>query len=1182
MNERGSRIVCGIWCVGCAVLSILFYFKNGMMQPYLPIIEIALPIGMVILVATAWFLHWNKMYVFAEWISFCVTLFVMNGLYSIDRWKALWPGLFMIEADRWAVMSVVMISIFVLLLGIWFIRKRWQERGTNQSEKLFGLLLIWCFVCVAGGILSFFFYDQMRPLLIGIDIVGGLCILTFWGVSYFYLQVPEKYQYAAIGTMTGMTALICINRLYAGTTWKRLIPALEQVNSYWITMICLAIGCIAWLFGMGSVWMIQRGKRERGGMGGNGSSDRRVIISEIKKNKSGILAGFIILAGLIVVIVFGVYHQLIVNALGETNASNLFETLWTLAQEVILIGALVGSMIWMLVSFWKEIKRMLESDRSTWNLNDSIFSHMISICVVIMACRWGTEAFNIELQDVSNELSKLTGQILVPLLFVLLLILFETVVYHFIRFIPRMYETLKDELEDLKDIVLDYIYEIMKSIIEFILGIITSAVHFVTSVPDFFDAFYELVFHEPNQIVRIIKIVSFMLAMVSWIATAQGLKQYIFTESEFQAYAVSFGIQGLLFVVNLNIMDYLTGKREEKAKQQNANGTGEQETADLEGSEETGGIQTRAAGEAAATTPHSGGKTQKNEGFRAIIKEAWSEFGTNVAKTIQGILRFPWTVWGKKIVLLRMLLLLCLIGLSSGFSYIYIVTMVYEDTRYADIDAKLQKEYQDIYSQTAEYANRKKASLLMDIYGTLGALSDTGGNDKDKKAVIEDSDYNDLKILLGTKFSIEGKEKSLEDEKASIFTKKPTIKEANEIIKSNIEKVTTHLNDFRELPGTDSEKPDGSKEKAVEGVNAAITSLDDIKSGLERLQSKFTVNEDVKSNVFDELSKESPNITNIQKGIDDLSKMVLENPKEPGKSDEQLRIAERLYVEIDAFDQIANKVLSHDESTENSLKELSKKTVPSVPIKNEYLVEVVEKETVEIEVADETVDVAKSDEEEIAETRGVDETVDAVKGDAGEKKKTESHFDEEEVEKWKEDWRARLDGLKAIIQILYETQGTMDALEEEKHVEAAATESATIEPAITEPAATEPVTTEATVAVTESPTRTSILAGIVQWLFPKQKTSEEPVVSDQEVLTNNIHKLQDMERNYLGHVNVLEQGILYLTDGEYKNLAKVSLIFALAMDLFSMYAGYLTSLAWKEGEKKEKTIESGILKMKRK
>ena len=1178
MNERGSRIVCGIWCVGCAVLSILFYFKNGMMQPYLPIIEIALPIGMVILVATAWFLHWNKMYVFAEWISFCVTLFVMNGLYSIDRWKALWPGLFMIEADRWAVMSVVMISIFVLLLGIWFIRKRWQERGTNQSEKLFGLLLIWCFVCVAGGILSFFFYDQMRPLLIGIDIVGGLCILTFWGVSYFYLQVPEKYQYAAIGTMTGMTALICINRLYAGTTWKRLIPALEQVNSYWITMICLAIGCIAWLFGMGSVWMIQRGKRERGGMGGNGSSDRRVIISEIKKNKSGILAGFIILAGLIVVIVFGVYHQLIVNALGETNASNLFETLWTLAQEVILIGALVGSMIWMLVSFWKEIKRMLESDRSTWNLNDSIFSHMISICVVIMACRWGTEVFNINLEDVSGELSKLTGQILVPLLFVLLLILFETIVYHFIRFIPRMYEALKYELEDLKDIVLDYIYEIMKSIIEFILGIITSAVHFVASVPDFFDAFYELVFHEPNQIVRIIKIVSFMLAMVSWIATAQGLQQYIFTESEFQAYAVSFGIQGLLFVVNLNIMDYLMGNKGTETQEQEVHGATVRGTVSTEGTE--GAETAEAVAEVAVSIPAR--EHQEKRGFRAILKDGWHEFGENIAKTIRGILRFPWAVWGKKMVLLRMLLLLCLMGLSSGFSYIYIVTMVYDDTKYADIDAKLQKEYQDIYMQTAEYANWKKAALLMDIYGTLGALSDTGGSDEGKGALIEEEDYTELSALLKKEFLIDGEVKSLEDKEASIFAGRPTKKEANKVIASNIDKITKLLEDYRKLPRADSETSSGGKEKAVEGVNAAITDLENIRTALERLQEKCTVNEDVKRNIFYELSKESPEITDIQKDIDALSKMVLENTGELGKSDAQLRIIERLYAEIDAFDQIANRVLSHDGSTENSLKELSEKTVPSVPIKNEYLVEVVEKETVEIEVADETVDVAKSDEEEIAETRGVDETVDAVKGDAGEKKKTESHFDEEEVEKWKEDWRARLDGLKAIIQILYETQGTMDALEEEKHVEAAATESATIEPAITEPAATEPVTTEVTVAVTESPTRTSILAGIVQWLFPKQKTSEEPVVSDQEVLTNNIHKLQDMERNYLGHVNVLEQGILYLTDGEYKNLAKVSLIFALAMDLFSMYAGYLTSLAWKEGEKKEKTIESGILKMKRK
>ena len=67
---------------------------------------------------------------------------------------------------------------------------------------------------------------------------------------------------------------------------------------------------------------------------------------------------------------------------------------------------------------------------------------------------------------------------------------------------------------------------------------------------------------------RIIKVAAFCFAVISWLATAEGLRMYVFNYA-WQAHLVSFGVQSILFVLNLKLPYYfkLLGRRNSSPKE---------------------------------------------------------------------------------------------------------------------------------------------------------------------------------------------------------------------------------------------------------------------------------------------------------------------------------------------------------------------------------------------------------------------------------------------------------------------------------------------------------------------------------------------------------------------------------------------------------------------------------------
>lgn len=67
---------------------------------------------------------------------------------------------------------------------------------------------------------------------------------------------------------------------------------------------------------------------------------------------------------------------------------------------------------------------------------------------------------------------------------------------------------------------------------------------------------HEKRFDSTRESIKIVRVAAFCFAIVSWIATADGLNLYVFENQPIHATLVSFGVQGILFVFNLKLPEY--------------------------------------------------------------------------------------------------------------------------------------------------------------------------------------------------------------------------------------------------------------------------------------------------------------------------------------------------------------------------------------------------------------------------------------------------------------------------------------------------------------------------------------------------------------------------------------------------------------------------------------------------
>lgn len=309
-----------------------------------------------------------------------------------------------------------------------------------------------------------------------------------------------------------------------------------------------------------------------------------------------------------------------------------------------------------------------------------------------------------------------------------------------------------------KDIgeILKQIHKIGKSIFEIITESISTTLDFVKAIPDFLGELYKLVINENDTVeIRIVKIASFAVAMISWYATAEGLNLYVFSRA-WQAALVSFGIQATLFVLNLRLPYYfrkeIKGDRKESVENKDTvqaveifgdlkNDTDQTSVEVLDGSVISSALVSqnhelkKANQEIAATKVIPQSQDLEKTEQRGIVKHENHIPKKGLReKVCRYFVERNW-----KVIIVYFLLL----GTSSLFSFIYISNSVYKDTMYTNADVYMGNEYRKYTNEIEKFVYAEREHTILRINYELAQLNEEAQDEK-----IEDSNKQEIENII--------------------------------------------------------------------------------------------------------------------------------------------------------------------------------------------------------------------------------------------------------------------------------------------------------------------------------------------------------------------------------------------------------------------------------------------------
>ena len=220
-------------------------------------------------------------------------------------------------------------------------------------------------------------------------------------------------------------------------------------------------------------------------------------------------------------------------------------------------------------------------------------------------------------------------------------------------------------------------------------------------------------FDSHKEGIRIVRVAAFCFAIVSWIATAQGLYEYVFKNHYELSLLISFGIQSILFVFNLKLPEYIAqiGDR----------------------------------------FPNN-----KREHKKYIF---WEKKGKEKST-------FKWLPIQKLIVVFYAVVLFA----SSFFSFVYMSNLVYQDTRYIDANIVLDRTYRTYLDETDKYVNELTKITQIGISKNLSELQKLAPDNRNEKLKSElENDVKKAETDYNNKIYEENEAKSKRDSAETTF-----------------------------------------------------------------------------------------------------------------------------------------------------------------------------------------------------------------------------------------------------------------------------------------------------------------------------------------------------------------------------------------------------------------------------
>lgn len=191
-------------------------------------------------------------------------------------------------------------------------------------------------------------------------------------------------------------------------------------------------------------------------------------------------------------------------------------------------------------------------------------------------------------------------------------------------------------------------------------------------------------FDSNKEGIKIVKVAAFCFALISWVATAKGLHEYVFTDKYWQALLISFGIQSILFVFNLKLPEYfktIGDKSENRIKRKYKFG-------DNKGNEKT---------------------------------------------------TYKWSFYQRLIAVFYTIMIIA----SSFFSFVYMTNVAYKNTQYLDANIVLERIYRNYLNDVDQYTNELTKVTQLTISNILSKFeadieSDNTEEAKTKSELEED------------------------------------------------------------------------------------------------------------------------------------------------------------------------------------------------------------------------------------------------------------------------------------------------------------------------------------------------------------------------------------------------------------------------------------------------------------
>lgn len=417
------------------------------------------------------------------------------------------------------------------------------------------------------GVLSYALNTWIGPqsdYLLAVNLILTSCILY---LSYL-LIFKKHYQDSLKLILSIFILMIAANHYYSYEEIKKAIPWIDNYNNSKLILILIGLGILTMLLIKLTYWALTE-DNPISSTNPETSISNSIFDSEHKmgKNKFSLISAAIVIVIIISVIAVtiggAVYIIKNTNNIEQINIMKVLGIcvgyggcLIIILLAIIFVCSVMGEFA---IATFSRIKSLLElvshSPNSDTKNSKKVLeyintpTYIISLIIVLVLLYFSYKFSDFSLDDFYEIVSE-NNYIAVPLLGLILIATF----FAFVQLVQIIINILTHKhLLGINQ----YIKDISKLIIDTVFGSIQSALQFINFIPDFFDSLHEMVLNKNDKKeIQILKIAAFCFAIISWIATAYGLQNYIFQDASWQATLVSFAIQSILFIFNLKLPYY--------------------------------------------------------------------------------------------------------------------------------------------------------------------------------------------------------------------------------------------------------------------------------------------------------------------------------------------------------------------------------------------------------------------------------------------------------------------------------------------------------------------------------------------------------------------------------------------------------------------------------------------------